>query len=63
MNESNERIREMVTSSTNSKYSATAQFAVQMIIENSISIEIDSFINLIVDGISFDGPTMCSLRK
>jgi hypothetical protein len=53
---------DMVTSSPSFEYSATAPFAVQMIIDHSISIEIDSFIILIVDGIHFDGPAMRSLK-
>lgn len=53
---------DIATSSTSSEMYVTSPFAIQMIIDNAISIEIDSFVVLILDGSSFDGRIMRSLK-
>jgi hypothetical protein len=53
---------DMATSSARSAFNATAPFAIQMIVDNSISMEIDSFIVLLLDGSAYDGRIMRSLR-
>jgi hypothetical protein len=62
-NEGLQRINlDKATSFTCSEFTATAPVAIQMIIDNSISMEVDSFIIVILDGSTFDGRTMCSLK-
>lgn len=53
---------DIATSSTSSRSHPTSLFAIQMIVDDQISKEIDSFIVLVTDGYSYDIRSMSSLK-
>lgn len=56
-------VLDVATSSTSDKVCPVLPFAVQMIVDSTVTMEIDSYIILIADGYSFDPATYSTVRS